>query len=106
MALDAIVIGDRLRDARVAKKLTQEKLAEKLDISIAFLSRLERGSTLISLKRLNQICEILEVTEGDILNGVSSKSVNYLNKEFSELLENCPPEKMRLIYDLAKVVIE
>lgn len=105
MALDYTIIGERLRLARTEKKLTQEKLAEKLDMSVAFLSRLERGNSLISLKRLNQICTILDITEGTILNGVSSDSSHYLNQEFSDLLKSCPPEKMKLIYEIAKVII-
>ena len=40
MALDYTIIGERLKKARTDKKLTQEKLAEQLDVSIAFLSRI------------------------------------------------------------------
>ena len=45
MALDYSIIGERLKKARIDNNLTQEKLAEKLDVSIAFLSRIERGSS-------------------------------------------------------------
>ena len=88
------------------KHLTQEQLAEKIDVSIAFLSRIERGSSQINLKRLSQICELLDVTEGDILNGASSKSVKYLDFEFANLLKNCSSDKQKLIYDIAKVIAE
>ncbi|MFR2534254.1 MAG: helix-turn-helix domain-containing protein [Clostridia bacterium] len=104
MAIDYTVIGERLKKARKAKKLTQEDLAEQLDVSIAFLSRIERGSSQVNLKRLTQICEILEISEGDILNGVSSKSNKYLDSEFADLLKNCSSEKQKLIYDVAKVI--
>ena len=50
MALDYNIIGERLKKARVEKNMTQEKLAEQLDVSIAFLSRIERGSSHINLK--------------------------------------------------------
>ena len=106
MALDYNIIGERLKQARVNKNLTQEKLAEQLDISVAFLSRIERGSAHVNLKRLNQICSILEVSEGEVLNGVSVESNSYLNKDFSKLLKNCPPEKMQLIYQISKVIID
>ncbi len=106
MALNYSIIGERLKQARMNKKLTQEKLAEKLDVSVAFLSRIERGSSYINLKRLNQICSILDVTEGEILNGVSIDSHTYLNKDLSNLLKNCPPEKLNLIYNIAKVIVE
>lgn len=104
MAVDYGVIGERLKKARKKKNLTQEQLAEKIEVSIAFLSRIERGSSQINLKRLSQICSLLDVTEGEILNGVSNSSSKYLNSEFTELLDNCSPEKQKLIYDIAKVV--
>ena len=88
MALDYNIIGERLKKARVEKNMTQEKLAEQLDVSIAFLSRIERGSSHINLKRLTQICEILGVSEGSILNGVSSNSDNYLTSEFNNIFIN------------------
>ncbi len=106
MAVDYTVIGERLKKARKDKHLTQEQLAEKIDVSIAFLSRIERGSSQINLKRLSQICQILEVTEGDILNGTSSKSTKYLNSEFADLLKNCSAQKQKLIYDIARVIAE
>lgn len=106
MALDYSVIGQRLKNARVAKNLTQEDLAEKIDISVAFLSRVERGTSHINLKRLNQICSLLDVTEGYILNGASSNSKNYLDEEFAEILKNCTPEKQKLIYSIAKTIAE
>lgn len=106
MAIDYSVIGGRIKKARKAKHMTQDALSEKLDVSIAFLSRIERGTSQINLKRLSQICEILEVTEGDILNGVSNNSNKYLDEEFSELLGRCTPKKQKLIYELAKVVAD
>ena len=106
MAIDYSIIGQRIKKARKAKSLTQEQLAEKIDVSIAFLSRIERGNSQINLKRLNQICEILGVTEVEILNGVSNNSSKYLNNEFSSLLKDCSSDKQKLIYDLAKVIAE
>mgnify|MGYP001159067341 FL=1 len=104
MAIDYSVIGQRIKEARISKNLTQEDLSEQLDVSVAFLSRIERGSSHINLRRLNQLCRILDVSEGYILNGVASNSENYLNKEFSQLLKSCSPETQRLIYDVAKVI--
>lgn len=106
MALDYNIIGERLKKARTDKKLTQEKLAEKLDVSIAFLSRIERGSSHISLKRLSQICDILGISEGSILNGSSNNSSTYLSSEFDNLIRNSSPEKQKLIYKVAKVIAE
>ena len=106
MALDYNIIGERLKKARIDNNLTQEKLAEKLDVSIAFLSRIERGSSHISLKRLSQICDILGISEGSILNGSSNNSNTYLVSEFDDILKNKNPEKQKLIYKIEKIINE
>ena len=106
MAIDYSVIGKRLKQARLAKNMTQEDLADKIDISVAFLSRVERGNTHINLTRLSEICSLLNISEGDILNGSSSTSSDYMQSDFNELLKNCSPEKQKLIYNIAKVIAE
>ena len=106
MALDYNIIGERIKLARNKSKLTQEKLAEKLEVSVPYLSRVECGDAHINLTRLNQICEILGVTEGGIINGASSTSSNYLSNDFANLLSKCSPEKAKLIYNIAKMIIE
>ena len=106
MAIDYGVIGSRIKQARLAKNMTQEDLADKIDISVAFLSRVERGNSHINLKRLNQLCDLLDVSEGYLLNGASSSSENYLDKEFTDLIKSVSPEKQKLIYNVAKTIAE
>ena len=104
MALDYNLIGQRLKKIRLERNLTQEKLAEKANVSVAFLSRVERGSSHISLNRLTQLCDLLEISAGYILNGSASTSINYLNREFADLLRDCPPEKQKLVYNVIFIV--
>ena len=104
MAVDYNIIGERIKLARKERNMTQEKLAEEMGVSIAFLSRIERGSSQINLKRLSQICNILGTTEGEILNGVSSGSSTYWDSEHSNILKNCSSEQVNLIYEIAKVI--
>lgn len=105
MALDYTIIGERLKKARLEKNLTQEQLAEQIDVSIAFLSRVERGSSHINLKRLTQICNILGISEGLILNRASEDSSDYLNADFKEILEKASPDKQKLIYKIAEIIV-
>ena len=81
-------------------------LAKELDVSVAFLSRIENGASHINLKRLSQVCDILGVTEGEILNGTANSSKRYLNSEFAEILDKCPADKQKLLYKIAKAIIE
>lgn len=104
MAIDYSIMGERLKKARLSKKLTQEDLAEEMDVSVAFLSRIERGKSPINLKRLNQLCSLLDISEGYILSGISNNSDSYLAEDFKSILDNCSPSKQKLIYDIAKVI--
>lgn len=106
MVLDYKILGNRLKQARLSKDLTQEQLAEILDVSVAYISRVETGNVEIILKRLSQICSILDVNMGYILDGTSYSSKNYLNNDFNSLLKDCPPEKSQLIYEIAQVIIK
>lgn len=106
MAVDYSIIGSRLKKARLEAGLTQQEMAEKTNLSIAFISRVERGSSHINLKRLSEFCSILNVSEGYILNGVSDSDDKYLYEEFNDILKKCSPEKQKLIYKLSKMIAE
>ncbi len=106
MKVDFKLIGDRIKQIRKEKKISQEKLAEQLDVSIAYLSRVERGSSEINLKRIFDIATMLDVPVTYLIQGVSCKEKNYLNKELYDILVKCDEEKQRLIYDIAKIIAE
>lgn len=106
MAVDFTIIGKRIKQARKKKGLTQEKLVEKMDVSIAYLSKVETGKIHINLERLSQICSILGITEGEILNGVANDSEKYLNTEFNEIIRKCTPKQQKLVYNIIKVILE
>ena len=105
MTVDYVIIGERLKAARKNAQLTQQQLAEKLNVSIAYISRVEVGSTHLNLKRLAQFCSVLNVSEGQILNGVTSGQ-NYLSTEFVSILDKCSQKKQKLIYSIAKIISE
>lgn len=49
----------RLREVRLARGLTQEQLAEKLDVSLNFLNLIERGERAPSFVTLERITRVL-----------------------------------------------
>ena len=101
--IDYKLIGERIKEARKNAGLSQEKLAEMIDVTTVYISRVERGGQ-INLKRLSQISIALSVPIERLLNGTTMESKNYLNKEFQELLSQCTKDKQRLIYNIAKIV--
>jgi XRE family transcriptional regulator, regulator of sulfur utilization len=61
-------IGDKIRDLRTLKKLSQENMAEMLDMSLGAYGDIERNKKDISLARLEQIAKSLGVSVLDILS--------------------------------------
>ena len=66
-------LGQQLRHARLAKKLTQGALAELVTTDPETISRFERGATLPSLMRLLELAEALEVSLSFLLGAASPR---------------------------------
>ena len=71
--IDYSEIAKRIERARIEKGITKYRLALELDMSAAYLSRIERGVSTLSVKTLMQICDALGVPESYILRGVGDK---------------------------------
>lgn len=102
--IDLKLIGERVKEARTKKGLSQEELAEIMDVATSFLSRVERGGTSINLRRLAQISVALDVPMEELITGVIREDNRYLDKDFYEVLQKCSKNKRRLIYNIAKIV--
>ncbi len=102
--VDYKLIGKRIREARKKLGWSQEKLGEVIDVATVYISRVERGSSQVNLKRLSQIAIALNTPIEQLISGTTTKSSNYLNREFQELLSQCTVEKQKLIYNIAKIV--
>jgi len=60
-------LGERIRTARKAKSVTQERLAELADLNLSYLSEIERGLANVSLCVVNQIANALGVGVAELL---------------------------------------
>lgn len=106
MKVDYQLLGQRIANRRKNNKITQERLAEYLDVSIAFVSKIERGKTQISLERLVQICQFLDISPGELITGAQPNTDTYMNHELSELLEKCPKELIPVIKSVIEDMIQ
>ncbi|GHO98368.1 hypothetical protein KSF_084160 [Reticulibacter mediterranei] len=60
-------IGQHLQHIRRIKGVTQEELAELIDVSVGWVSRVERGVNLPNLKLLFRIAKALRVQVNELL---------------------------------------
>ncbi|MBO5412701.1 MAG: helix-turn-helix transcriptional regulator [Clostridia bacterium] len=63
-----------IREYRLKKNLTQEQLAEKLDISSRHLQRLEYEEDRTTVKTLKKIVKVLDIPNDEILKYIGKKS--------------------------------
>ena len=97
-------IGQRIREIRQSKKMTQNDLAFEAHISPSNLSDIELGKTNLGVLTLIKIIEALDVSADIILRpDVASVNKIYQN-EFAELLKDCTPSEIETITKLAKDV--
>jgi transcriptional regulator with XRE-family HTH domain len=64
---EAALIGNHIRYMRRVKDVTQEELAELIDVSVGWISRVERGANLPNLKLLFRIAKALRVQVRELL---------------------------------------
>ena len=81
--MDLQKIGTFLKDLRKEKGLTQEQLAETLNVSRRTVSRWETGNNMPDLDLLMEIADLYEVDLREMLNG-ERKSEDKMNKELEE----------------------
>lgn len=58
----------KIRKIREIKNYSQDYLAQKLGLSVRAYSKIETGETQLTIRRLNQISLVLEVTPIEILS--------------------------------------
>ena len=85
--MDQIKIGKFIAECRKKKNLTQTQLAEKLYITNRAVSKWETGKSLPDASVMLELCEILEITVNDLLNGEVIVMENYKEKSEKLLIE-------------------
>lgn len=106
MSFDYTVIGKRIKKIREKQGYTQEKVAETLGVSSAYISKIERGKTSLSIETLASICECLETSPIFVLTGTLPKSEDYLRNDIEIMLRECSPEKIQLISEIIVKIVE
>lgn len=100
-------LGKRIQYLRKQKGLSQENLAEALNIATTSLSYIETGRGFMSLSTLENLAKALEVEPYEIFQQVTIHSneemYNYLIKKL-EIIKT-DSQKLKLIYDLFKIVL-
>lgn len=106
--------GDRIRDLRIARKITQSEMAQKLNTTKQTISKYEKGIvTNIPSDRIEDMARILDTTPEYILGWETEKEKpndnDGLSKNKHKLIEfarTLPEDKAALALRLLQSIVE
>ena len=96
-------MGLRIKNRRKKLSMTQEEIAEKLNISVKHFSEVERGIAGLSIENLIKISEILNLSLDYIIKG---KNVCTHWENILKDLEILPKDKAKLINEMINISIK
>ena len=118
-----MVIGDRLRDMREQKKLSQGDIEKRTGLLRCYISRVENGHTVPAIETLEKLARAMEIpmyqlfydgeeppklpnlpkrkSSDDVAWGSSGKDARFLNK-FRRLLSKTPEADRKLLLHMAQ----
>jgi len=107
--MDGVTLGKRIREQRKRMALSQAQFAEMLDISNHYLSEIERGSKMPSIKTLVKIVNGAGISADVLLRDEVDAGKPYVLNELNELTErmkNLPPPQLKLLRSVLDTMLE
>ena len=97
--------AEKLKSLRKYKRITQEKLAEMVDLDVRHIARLEAGEGLPTVTTLLKFCSAFDVTPNDLLSYDKNVYKDNLKSDINDMLKLAKPEQLELIKKLILAVL-
>ena len=98
-------IGTKLKGLRLRRGLTQEELAERVDVAPHFISTIERGIAFPRYDKMIVLINALETSADSIFCDVIDYSAGYRSTILSEMIGNLPVKEQKRILDTVEFLI-
>lgn len=98
-------IGQRIKQVRRSRDMTQERLAEALSVSVGYISQIERGVTKINLDTLAAVAAHLNCELSELVTGVSVLQGRYLEGELAQLVDQMDGRQRKMLLEVAKLIL-
>ena len=102
--LDFSFIGQRIKEIRTGKKLTQESLANITGVNVSHISNIETNKVKISLTLLVGICNALDITIDYLLENEYHSPASVVEMELLNVIKSMQKEKQETLLRIAKVL--
>lgn len=101
MIVNYKMVGRQIKVRRQTQRMSQAFLAEQVELSVSYISCIERAKKQVSLEALVRIANSLNTTVDSLLIGSQTNDPFSLTVRWAELLSDCSNEEKILIYDTA-----
>lgn len=91
------VLGNRLKKSRLEKKLTQEFVAESINISPDLLRNIENGRNIGSIPTLINLCNFLEITPDFLFEPLLTTEKNTLDTTLTKYISSISDDDKEII---------
>ena len=91
------ILGEIFKEYRVKNKLTQEKIAEKLGISVKYISRIENGTGGVKVETLVNYMNILCISPNVLFERLITNENLKSHLELSKKTQDLSDDKINLI---------
>lgn len=95
--------GDNLQNLRKSKKMSQEKLAEKVDVSRQSISKWERGESYPTMNNIMTLCEIFHCNINELVQE-NLTDINSLDEEIKMSVVKFKDEKQKKMKGISKAI--
>lgn len=99
-------IGKNIRKYRTQRKLRQDQLAEKTDLSTNYIGMVERGEKIPALETFLKIANALEVSADMLLADVLYNTYAVKDSLLADKLDKLSAEDRTKIYDVIDTMIK
>ena len=106
MSLNYRIIGQRIRNYRQQRNLSQNIVAEKIDKSATYISYIKGGIKHPSLETLVDLANLLGVTADMLLGENLEHTRLVIEMEYQQILHDCTDQEKRFLVEAARALKE
>lgn len=104
--VDYKLIGNRIKKRRRELNLTQEQLANELNMTTFYISKIENGKACATLETLSLIAYHLQMDLAYLITGTSTLEKSHYIDELNEICSKATKKQLNLIIKLSKAVLD
>lgn len=98
------LLGARIKELRRARGISQERLAEMIEVEPSHMSRIEGGKSYPSLDRLERIAESLGMPMKAFFEFGHLEAAEERLSDISEMVKEMGEDYQKLVYKIVKAI--